>query len=118
MYDETFIYDTPKCSYLTADELVVRSTTGDIFVTTHIDHKKIYREPAASEAACPTQPSNSPDGVSKYDDGFSYANGICTYQTNTNLFPVGVEEISISILHGYSTPVSYTHLTLPTTPYV
>ena len=102
MYDETFIYDTPLCSYLTADELVVKSTTGDIFVTTHIDHKKIYREPAASEAACPTLPLNSP-GVSKYNDGFSYANGICTYQTNTNLFPVGVEEISISILHGYST---------------
>lgn len=102
MYDETFIYGTPLCSYLTADELVVKSTTGDIFVTTHIDHKKIYREPAASEAACPTLPANSP-GVSKSDDGFSYANGICTYQTNTNLFPVGVEEISISILHGYST---------------
>ena len=89
MYDETFIYGTPLL-LLTADELVVKSTTGDIFVTTHIDYKKIYREPAASEAACPTLPANSP-GVSKSDDGFSYANGICTYQTNTNLFPVGVE---------------------------
>ena len=54
---------------------------------------------------CPETPNNSP-GVSKSDGaagGFTYANGICTYQTNTNLFPVGVEEISLNILHGYST---------------
>lgn len=105
VYDSEFVYDTPLCSYLTADELVVKSTTGDIFVTTHIDHKKIYREPQDSEDLCPETPDNSP-GVSKSDGaagGFTYANGICTYQTNTNLFPVGVEEIQLNILHGYST---------------
>ena len=105
MYDSTFVYDTPLCSYLTADELVVKSTTGNLFVTTHIDHKKMYREPADSESACPETPGGSP-GVSKSDGaagGFSYANGICTYQSNVNLFPVGVEEISLNILHGYST---------------
>ena len=104
MYDSEFVYGTPLCSYLTADELVVKSTTGDLFVTTHIDHKKIYREPADSEDACPERPANSP-GVSRSDGaagGFSYANGICTYKSNVNLFPVGVEEIRMNILHGYS----------------
>ena len=105
MYDSEYVYDTPLCSYLTADELVVKSTTGDLFVTTHIDHKKIYREPQDSEDLCPESPNNTP-GVLKSAGpagGFTYANGICTYQTNTNLFPVGVEEIRLNILHGYST---------------
>ena len=61
----------------------------------------MYREPAANEAACPTDSnqvvatdSNSDTVTSNHNvlnssDGFSFANGICKYTQNTNLFPVG-----------------------------
>lgn len=114
-YDDTFIYENPICSYLTADELVIKSTSGDLFVTTHIDHKKVYREPAANEAACPADSNQvvatdsgsdtltSNHGVLKTSSGFSYSNGICKYTQNTNLFPVGVEAITMELLHEFTT---------------
>ena len=115
-YDDTFVYENPLCSYLTADELVVKTTSGSLFVTTHIDHKKVYREPAANEAACPTDSnqvvatdSNSDTVTSNHNvlstssDGFSFANGICKYTQNTNLFPVGVEAVNMELLHEFTT---------------
>ena len=48
MYDETFVYKSPKCAYLSAGELVVKSTSGDMFVTSHIDHQKYYRQPVST----------------------------------------------------------------------
>ena len=114
-YDDTFVYENPLCSYLTADELVVKTTSGSLFVTTHIDHKKVYREPAANEAACPTDSnqvvatdSNSDTVTSNHNvlstssDGFSFANGICKYTQNTNLFPLR-QAVNMELLHEFTT---------------
>lgn len=104
-YSDSFTYNTPLCSYMTADELITKSQSGSLFIATHVDHKKFYREVAADEASC-SDPPGSDVGASitkSSTTGFSYANGICTYKTNTNLIPVGVEKIKMAILHGYST---------------
>jgi hypothetical protein len=42
-YDNTFSYNRPVCTFLSADELIRKSPSGSIFVTTHIDHKRTYR---------------------------------------------------------------------------
>lgn len=101
-YDSQFVYEKPRCTYLSADELIRKSSTGNLFVTTHVDHKRAYRISAANQSACPDEaPSNL--GVTKTDAGFSFANGVCTYSTNSNLLPVGVEGINVEILHAYDT---------------
>ena len=162
MYDETFVYKSPKCAYLSAGELVVKSTSGDMFVTSHIDHRNYYRQPvstvslkadatATAYARCAGVQSDitdanmaqctgtgtsilgsSPnrkccvggdDGSGNCDgsnvdiavgtntvtsnhgvrDAPTAVNGICTYMTNTNLFPVGIEKINMEILHEFDT---------------
>ena len=45
-YDASFLYDKPVCSYLSADELIRKSSTGSLFISTHIEHKRTYRTSA------------------------------------------------------------------------
>jgi hypothetical protein len=59
-YDDTFLYDKPVCSYLSADELIRKSSTGSLFVTTHIDHKRTQRTSAVGRSLPPVYIPRSP----------------------------------------------------------
>jgi len=69
------------------DEVITKTTSGSVFISTHMENKRVYRTAAATEAACPATAPNL--GVSKTDAGFSYATGICTYSDTNNLLLVG-----------------------------
>lgn len=62
-YDSTFLYEKPVCSFLSADELIRKSASGSLFITTHIDHKRTYRTSAVGPPLPPPLLGSKPLGL-------------------------------------------------------
>lgn len=92
---------------MSPDELVKKKFDGGLHLATHIHYRKTLREPAASEAACPTGqlvPNNfNSSSTTSAKATLQYSNGICRYKAEQNLFPLGIEGMNFNIIPGYDT---------------
>ena len=90
---------------MSPDELVKKKFDGGLHLATHIHYRKTLREPAASKAACPDPvPNNFNDTTATSAQAkLTYSNGICRYNAEQNLFPLGIEGMNFNIIPGYDT---------------
>jgi len=99
-------YTDVRCTYLPANELITKSATDDIFITTHLQETVTFRAP---------EPAGGCTSVMTYADGeevdlsSDLMEGLCSYEKITDWLTVGAEHIKIGIKHELSTQSTNYH---------
>ena len=94
----------------------------DHMITPNLD--KLVKRGTAFENMCITAPSCAPSRASLFTGVYPHTNGVFrndepwNYCWVKDLAEAGYRTVNVGKMHTMPVAVSYTHLTLPTTPYV
>uniref|UniRef100_A0A7S1BZR3 Uncharacterized protein n=1 Tax=Corethron hystrix TaxID=216773 RepID=A0A7S1BZR3_9STRA len=106
MFDERDSFKDVRCAFLSGDELITKTPTGDLFIATHLEEKITFRSPEP-DGGCASNITFT-DGDEPVDlspdrfKGFEGRPGLCSYEKKVNWLTVGAEQVKIFIRHEAS----------------